>query len=62
MSLRLILKAKSAVPLEVEGITPDIVRGKSLPRSRSWRCFRETPLAAAEFFTISGDASDGVME
>lgn len=63
MPLRLTLKAKSSVPLEVEGITPDVVRSKSLVQIEKLEMFQgnlRVPLA--EFFAISGDASDGVME
>ena len=62
MPLRLILKAKSAVPLEVEGITPDVVRGKTLAEIEKLEMFQgNLRLPLAEFFTISGDAADGVM-
>lgn len=63
MPLRLTLKARSAVPLEVEGITPDFVRGKSLAEIEKLEMFQgNLRLPLAEFFAISGAAADGVME
>ncbi len=63
MPLRLSLKSRSAVPLEVEGITPDVVRGKSLAAIEKLPMFQGSlRLSLAEFFAISGDATDGVME
>ena len=63
MPLHLTLKAKSAAPLEVEGITPDVVRGKSLAQIEKLEMFQgNLRLPLAEFFAIRGDAGDGVME
>ena len=63
MPLRLALRAKTTVPLEVEGITPDAVRGRSLAEIEKLEVFEgnvKTPLA--EFFAVSGDANDEVHE
>ena len=63
MPVRLKLKSHSAVPLEVEGITPDTIRDKSLTQIEKLEMFQgNLRLPLAEFFAISGDASDGVME
>ena len=63
MPLRLTLKTKSVVPLEVEGITPDVVREKPLAEIEKLQMFQgNLRLPLAEFFAISGDAADGVME
>jgi len=62
MPLTLSLKQTSSVPLEVEGILPESVRGKSLAEVEQMKMFQgnnETPLA--EFFKITGDPDDGVM-
>jgi formylmethanofuran dehydrogenase subunit C len=63
MSLRLQLRQTSAVPLEVEGITPDTVRGKSLAEIERLDIFQgnvKTPLA--EFFTVSGTTDDDIHD
>jgi formylmethanofuran dehydrogenase subunit C len=59
MPLRLTLKSKSTVPLEVEGITPDAVRGKSLAEIEQLDIFQgNVKLPLAEFFSVSGDPAD----
>lgn len=63
MPLRFALRAKSNVPLEVEGITPDTTLGKSLAEIEKLEIFEgnvKTPLAA--FFDVRGDAADGIHE
>ena len=63
MPLRFTLRAKTNVPLEVEGITPDAVRGKSLAEIERLEIFEgnvKTPLA--EFFGVSGDSADELHE
>ena len=63
MPLRFSLRAKTTVPLEVEGITPDGTRGKSLAEIEKLEIFEgnvKTPLAA--FFNVRGDSGDGVHE
>jgi len=61
--LRLELKQKSSVPLEVEGLTPDVVKSFTLAQIEKFEMFqgnRKIPLA--EFFSVSGDPSDEVCE
>lgn len=61
--LRLELKQKSSVPLEVEGLTPDVVKSLSLAEIEKFEIYqgnRKLPLA--EFFRVSGDASDESFE
>ena len=63
MTLKLSYIAPSSVPVEVEGITPDTVRGKSLAEIEKLEIYhgnRKLPLA--ELFAVSGDPSDGNME
>jgi formylmethanofuran dehydrogenase subunit C len=63
MPLRLVLRAKPTVPLEVEGITPDAVRGKSLADVENLEVFEgNVKTRLAEFFSISGDTADEVHE
>ncbi|HUY88732.1 MAG TPA: formylmethanofuran dehydrogenase subunit C [Pirellulales bacterium] len=55
--------AHTNVPVEVEGLTPSAVREKSLVEIEKFTIFhgnRQLPLA--EFFAVSGDASDGRIE
>ncbi len=59
MALRLRYLAETTVPIEIEGLTPTAVRGKSLAEIERFEIFhgnRRLPLA--EFFQISGDPSD----
>jgi len=63
MVLRLEYRSSSSVPLEVEGITPDRLRDKSLRDIEQLDVFhgnRKLPLA--EFFTVTGDSADGRHE
>ena len=63
MPLRFTLRAKTNVPLEVEGITPDALREKSVAEIEKLDIFEgnvKTPLA--EFFTVSGDPADELHE
>jgi formylmethanofuran dehydrogenase subunit C len=63
MPLRLTLRQPSAVPLEVEGITPDAVRGKSVAEIERLEMFQgNVKLPLAEFFSVSGDAADEVHD
>jgi len=63
MPLRLVLRAKSSVPLEVEGLTPDSVRGMSLTEIEKLEVFEgNVKTRLAEFFAVSGDPSDEVQE
>jgi formylmethanofuran dehydrogenase subunit C len=61
--LRLELKQKSSVPLEVEGLTPDVAKTLSLAAIEKLEIYqgnRKLPLA--EFFAVSGDPSDEQIE
>jgi formylmethanofuran dehydrogenase subunit C len=63
MPLRFTLKKSSSVPLEVEGITPDSVRGKSRDEIERLDIFQgNVKLPLAEFFTAAGDAADEVHD
>jgi formylmethanofuran dehydrogenase subunit C len=63
MPLHFTLRAKTSVPLEVEGITPDAVRGKSLADIEKLEAFEgNVKTRLAEFFTVHGDAADEVHE
>src|SRR5437867_7712216 len=63
MPLRLTLRARTTVPLEVEGITPDAVRGKSLAEIEKLEVFEgNVKTRLAEFFAVSGDAGDEIHE
>src|SRR6476620_5666937 len=64
MPLRITLRPRtSSVPLEVEGITPDAVRGKSLAEIEKLEVFEgNVKSRLAEYFTVSGDASDELHE
>ncbi len=59
MTLHLVYKTSSNVPLEVEGITPSVVRTKSLGEVERLEIHQgNTKAALGEFFDVSGDASD----
>jgi formylmethanofuran dehydrogenase subunit C len=63
MPLRLTLRSKTSIPLEVEGVTPGATRGKSLAEIEKLEIFEgNDKTALAEFFTVSGDPADGVQE
>jgi formylmethanofuran dehydrogenase subunit C len=59
MPLRFSVHAKTSLPLEVEGITPDTVRGKSVAEIEKLEIFEGNVRSRlADFFTVSGDSSD----
>jgi len=61
MPLRLTLRTTASVPLEVEGITPDAVRGKSLAEIERLEVYEGNVKASlADFFAVGGDAADDV--
>jgi formylmethanofuran dehydrogenase subunit C len=63
MALCFRLKATSSVPLEVEGITPDSVRGNSLAEIERLEIFQgNVKLPLAEFFAVSGDGIDEIHD
>ncbi|MEX2187414.1 MAG: formylmethanofuran dehydrogenase subunit C [Pirellulales bacterium] len=60
MSLTLRYHAETTVPVEIEGLTPDFARDKSAAEIERFEIYhgnRKLPLA--EFFSVSGDGSDG---
>src|SRR5437868_4716976 len=63
MALRLTYHAKTAVPVEVEGLTPDWARDKSLSEIERFEILhgnRKIPLA--EMFAVTGNADDGCFD
>jgi formylmethanofuran dehydrogenase subunit C len=62
MPLRLIFRAAASVPIELDGVLPSAVRGRSLAeieRLPIWWGNTQVPLA--ELFGVSGTADDGLM-
>ena len=62
MTLLLKYKGQSSVPVEIEGVTPELVRGMSLTEIEKIEVFhgnRKVPFA--EFFDVSGSSSDSEM-
>ncbi len=60
MTLRLLLKSRSSVPVEVEGVTPEAVRDKPLAEIERTPIFHgNTQVPLAEFFDVSGDRRTG---
>jgi formylmethanofuran dehydrogenase subunit C len=59
MPLRLVYKAQTSVPVEVEGLVPSLVREQSLPEIERFEIFHgNEKLPLAEFFTVSGTPGD----
>lgn len=59
MVLRLIYQAKTSIPVEIEGLTPDWARGKTLADIQRFEIFHgNRKLTLAEMFQVSGDAND----
>ena len=59
MTLLLSYRSPGPIPVEIEGVTPQALRGKTLDEIRSWEIYqgnRKAPLG--DFFAVSGDASD----
>ncbi|MCH8045945.1 MAG: formylmethanofuran dehydrogenase subunit C [Planctomycetes bacterium] len=59
MPLTLTYQGQTSVPVEIEGLTPEAVRDKSVAEIEQFEIYhgnRKLPLA--EFFSVSGDASD----
>jgi formylmethanofuran dehydrogenase subunit C len=62
MVLRLRLRTDSQVPLEVEGITPDRLRDKSVAEIERLEMYQgNVKVCLAEFFDVSGDATDEIV-
>ena len=63
MALRLSYKAKTSIPVEIEGLVPNWTRDKSLAEIQQFQLFHGNErLPLAEFFDVSGDPSDARME
>ncbi len=63
MPLRITLRTKTSVPLEVEGITSDVTRGKSLADIEKLEVFEGNVKARlADYFTVRGHAADELHE
>lgn len=63
MSLLLKYRVQTNIPLEVEGLTPTAVGELSLAEIEKFPIFHGNQrLPLAEFFAVSGDASDGRIE
>jgi formylmethanofuran dehydrogenase subunit C len=63
MVLRLHLRNVSNVPLEVEGITPDRLRDRTLGEIERMEMFQgNVKVCLADFFGVSGDPTDEVIE
>jgi formylmethanofuran dehydrogenase subunit C len=63
MALTLSYRAATSVPVEIEGVTPDRLRDKSLAEIERLEAFdgnRKLPLA--ELFAVSGDPSDARID
>lgn len=59
MALQLRFRGETSVPVEVEGITPDAVRGLSLTAIERLPIYEGNRQAKlADFFAVSGDAAD----
>jgi formylmethanofuran dehydrogenase subunit C len=59
MSLTLSYRAKTSVPVEIEGVVPDRIRDKSVAEIERIKAYHGNQmLALAELFTVSGDPSD----
>ena len=63
MTLRLEYTSSTSVPLEVEGVLPEHFRDKSISEIERWTVFHgNQQLALADFFRVSGDPADEVIE
>ncbi|HEY4311200.1 MAG TPA: formylmethanofuran dehydrogenase subunit C [Pirellulales bacterium] len=63
MSLRLKLRETSTIPIEVEGLTPDALRDKTLAQVERFAIFHgNQQLPLADLFHVSGDTADERIE
>jgi formylmethanofuran dehydrogenase subunit C len=63
MPLHLTLRAKTTIPLEVEGIVPDLLRDKSLAEIEQLEIFEgNVKSRLGDFFTVRGDPTDEIHE
>ena len=63
MPLRLKLRNKTNIPLEVEGIVPDVLRTKSVAEIEKLEIFEgNVKSSLADFFAVQGTADDEIHE
>lgn len=63
MSLHLKYKGKTSVPVEIEGLVPNVVREMSLAEVRQFTIHHgNQTVPLAEFFDVKGDPADGRMQ
>ncbi len=63
MSLRLTYHGQTSIPVEIEGLVPNVVRELPLAEIERFEIFHgNEKLPLAELFKIAGDGSDGRME
>lgn len=63
MPLRLTYRARTTIPVEIEGVTPDVVRGLSLAEIEKLPIYHgNQQLPLAELFAVAGDAADERMD
>ena len=61
--LRLSYRAETSIPVEIEGLVPNVVRTMPLADIERWQLYHGNErLPLADFFAVSGDAADGQME
>ncbi|OHB75064.1 MAG: formylmethanofuran dehydrogenase subunit C [Planctomycetes bacterium RBG_16_64_10] len=63
MTLKLTCKAQARTPVEIEGLTPDVIRTQSLSEIERFGIFvgnQQVPLA--ELFGVAGDPASGRLE
>jgi formylmethanofuran dehydrogenase subunit C len=59
MALELIYTAETNVPVEVEGLTPDALRGATLDKVRKFEVFHgNRPMPLGDLFHVKGDTAD----
>jgi formylmethanofuran dehydrogenase subunit C len=63
MPLRLVYKGQTGVPVEVEGLVPRTVREMPLADIQRFQIFHgNEKLPLADFFSVSGSVTDGVID
>ena len=63
MTLVLATQYRDSIPLEVEGVTPDITRDKTLTEIEKLQVFQGNRQGVlADFFSVSGDPSDARIQ
>jgi formylmethanofuran dehydrogenase subunit C len=61
MPLELTYRADTTVPVEVEGLTPDVFQGASLDEIRCFKVFHgNCPTPLGDLFDVAGDSADMV--